>query len=186
MIPVFRRSRNSKEIIAPSNLKPQTDLQQPNLQRSFKCRKKCDLCQHFLLESNLVKSFVTGKSYKIRQAISCTTGYAIHAISCEKCKLQYVGCTSTQLKVRFRNHKFTMNTNKKTCEMAVHLNATSYNVSNIKCTGVKQMNCETDGDLEGKLLAREAYWTAQLFTLKPYGINKRIELRSKKRVNYHN
>ena len=70
--------------------------------------------------------------------------------------------------------------------MAVHLNATSYNVSNIKCTGVKQMNCETDGDLEGKLLAREAYWTAQLFTLKPYGINKRIELRSKKRVNYHN
>ena len=47
------------------------------------------------------------------------------------------------------------------------------------------VNSETDKDLEGKLLAREAYWIAQLFTLKPYDINKRNELRSKKRVNYH-
>ena len=46
-------------------------------------------------------------------------------------------------------------------------------------------NCEIDGDLEGKLLTREAYWIAQLLTLKPYGINKRNKLRSKKRVNYY-
>ena len=50
---------------------------------------------------------------------------------------------------------------------------------------IEQVNCEIDGDLEGKLLAREAYRIAQLLTLKPYGINKRNELRSKKRVNYY-
>ena len=36
------------------------------------------------------------------------------------------------------------------------------------------------------LLAPTVYiWIAQLFTPKPYGISKRNELRSKKRVNYY-
>ena len=53
IILAFRRGKNLKEIIAPSNLKTQTDLLLPSLQGSFKCKKKCDLCQHFLLESTV-------------------------------------------------------------------------------------------------------------------------------------
>ena len=78
-----------------------------------------------------------------------------------------------------------MNTNKKTCEMAVHFNVTFYNINDIKCSGVEQVYCKIDEDLEGKLLARVVYRIAQLFTLKPYGINKRNELKSKKRVHYY-
>ena len=63
---------------------------------------------------------------------------------------------TTQLEVRFRNRKFSMNTNKQTCEMAVHFNATSHNINDIKSFGVEQVNCEIHGDLEGKLLIREA------------------------------
>ena len=40
--------------------------------------------------------------------------------------------------------------------------------------------------LEQLLLTREAYWTAQLFTLNPHGLNKRRESRSKHRINYYN
>ena len=185
IIQASTRGKNLKEIIAPSNLKPQTDLLQPSLKGSFKCRKKCHLCQHLLLESNVVKSFVTGKCCKITQAISCTTNNVIHAVSCEKCKPQHVGSTSTQLKVRFRNHKTAINTNKKTCEMAAHFNATLQNINDIKYIRVEQVNCEIDEDLEGKLLAREAYRIAQLLTVKPYAINKNNELKSKKRVNYY-
>ena len=35
------------------------------------------------------------------------------------------------------------------------------------------------------LLTREAYWTAQLCTLNPHGLNKRREFRSKNRVRYN-
>ena len=35
------------------------------------------------------------------------------------------------------------------------------------------------------LLTREAYWTAQLCTLHPHGLNKRREFRSKNRVRYN-
>ena len=44
-------------------------------------------------------------------------------ISCMKCKLQYVGSTCTEFKVRFRNHESSMVTNKKSCEMAEHFKA---------------------------------------------------------------
>ena len=67
----------------------------------------------------------------------------------------------------------------------MHFNATLQNINDIKYIVVEQVICEIDGDLEGKLLAREAYWTAQLFTVKPYAINKSYELKSKKRVNYY-
>ena len=116
------------DFLMSSVVKPQMDLLQPSLKGSFICRKKCYLCQHLLLESNVVKDFVTRKCCKITQAISWTTKNVIHAVSCEKCKLQHVGFISRQLKVRFRNHKTAMNTKKKTCEMAVHFNVTLQNI----------------------------------------------------------
>ena len=44
-----------------------------------------------------------------------------HAM-CYKCNLQYVGPTSTEFKIRFRNHKSNMLNNRRACEMAVHDN----------------------------------------------------------------
>ena len=69
--------------------------------------------------------------------------------------------------------------------MAAHFNATLQNINDIKYIRVEQVNCEIDEDLEGKLLAREAYRIAQLLIVKPYAINKNNELKSKKRVNYY-
>ena len=47
----------------------------------------------------------------------------IYLAFCKKCRrLQYVGYTTTDFRVRFRNHKSAMVTNKKTCEVVVHFN----------------------------------------------------------------
>ena len=108
----------------------------------------------------------------------------IYLISCEKCKMQYIGSTSTQFKVRFRNHKSSMITKKKTCEMAVHFNSSMHDLKDIRFIAIEKVFCESDGDRDGNTLNREAYWTAKLFTLNPYGINKRNELNSMKRINY--
>ena len=69
--------------------------------------------------------------------------------------------------------------------MAVHFDTTLQNINDVKYLRVEQVNCEINGDQEWKLLAREAYWIAQLFTLKQYGINKSNELKLKKLVNYY-
>ena len=45
--------------------------------------------------------------------------------------LQYVGSISTAFKVRFRNHKSVMLTNKETCELAVHFNCIEHDISEI-------------------------------------------------------
>ena len=39
--------------------------------------------------------------------------------------------------------------------------------------------------LEQALITKEAYWSAQLYSLAPFGLNKRQEFHSKKRINYN-
>ena len=34
------------------------------------------------------------------------------------------------------------------------------------------------------LITKEAYWTAQLFSLSPFGLNKRQEFHSKNRIHF--
>ena len=46
----------------------------------------------------------------------------IYLVTCTKCSVQYEGSTSNEFKVRFRNHKSAMKTNKYTCEVATHFN----------------------------------------------------------------
>ena len=147
-----------------------------------KCHKKCDLCQNFSQETNTIRSQVTGRLYNIKQNLTCTSSNVIYLVTCLKCKLQYVGSTSTPFKVRFRNHKSSMVTNKKTCEVAVHFGRTPHELSDFEFTPFEKIIDAQN--TERKLLTREVYWTAQLRTLQPYGLNKRQELHSMKRISY--
>ena len=44
---------------------------------------------------------------------------------------------------------------------------------------------DTTDDMDKVLLAREAFWCAQLCTLQPYGLNKRSEFNSKNRIRFN-
>ena len=98
-----------------------------------------------------------------------------------------MGSTSTEFKVRFRNHKSNMLKNNRTCELAIHYNNSEHEISQINFIIIEQIRSfENTLHFEQLLLIREAYWTAQLFTLNPHGLNKRRESRSKHRINYYN
>ena len=158
------------------------------VQGCFKCtRTRCDLCRNFLVESNSFQSFQTGKSYKIRSKLSCDSKNVIYLASCNKCRLQYIGSTTTDFKVRFRNHKSAMITKKKTCEVAVHFNKTPHDLSDFsfQCIDQVQGTANNSTNIEKLLITKEAYWSAQLFSLAPFGLNKRQEFHSKKRINYN-
>ena len=79
-----------------------------------------------------------------------------------------------------------MLTNKKTYELAVHFNCIEHDISEISFIVIEKITSQSDAAyIDRLLLTRESYWTAQLCTLSPHGLNKRREFRSKNRVRYN-
>ena len=128
-----------------------------------KCGKRCDLCKNFLLQTSKFESSATGRQYPIRQKLTCSSKNVIYLATCNKCNLQYVGSTSTEFKVRFRNHKSSMLNNRRTCELAMHYNGSEHDIWQIIFNVIEQISSFGNPlHLEQLLLTREAYWTSQL------------------------
>ena len=89
----------------------------------------------------------------------------ICGIISEKCEVQYVGSTSDEFKVRFRNHKTALLTNKTAYELAVHYNRIEQQISDFEFVVIKKVVNESDGQTDKRLLTREAFWCSQLCTL---------------------
>ena len=185
IITSFRRSNNLKKLLAPSRHGPNTECEEAvEVKGCFKCKRtRCDLCRNFLVESNSFLSFQTGKSYKIRSKLSCDSKNIIYLASCKKCHLQYVSSTTTDFIVRFRNRKSALVTKKKTCKVAVHFNKTPHGLSDFlfQCIDQVQATVNNSCNIEKLLVTKEAYWSAQLVSLAPFGLNKRQEFHSKKK-----
>ena len=184
IISSFRRSKNLKEILAPSKCRKGPSQSVPTA-GCFTCNKtRCNLCKNFFVNSQTFSSAQTGKTYFVRQKFSCNSSNVIYLVHCKKCNLQYVGSTTTEFKVRFRNHKSSMKTNKKTCEVAIHFNRTPHVLLDFTFQCIDQIQTITSENTDNLLITKEAYWSAQLFTLSPFGLNKRQEFQSKNRIHY--
>ena len=113
----------------------------------FKCeRNRCDLCRNFFVESKSFLSLQTGKKYTIHSRLSCDSKNVIYLVSCKKCRLQYIGSTTTDFRIRFRNHKSAMLTNKTTCEVAVHFNKTSHILDDFSFQCIDQVQAPNNSD----------------------------------------
>ena len=110
------------------------------------------ICKNFLIQDSNFKSLSTGRTYQINQNLSCSSKNVVYLDSCKKCNLQYVGSISTELKVRFRNHKSSMRTNKKTCELAVHFNCTKHEISELSFIVSEKITSQGDAAYIDKLL----------------------------------
>ena len=100
--------------------------------------------------------------------------------SCKKCRLQYAGSAPSDFRIRFCNHKSAMLTNKTTCEVAVHLNKMPHTLDDFSFQCINQVQAPNNSEeIDRLLITKEAYWSAQLFSLAPHGLNKRKEFHSK-------
>ena len=125
----------------------------------------------------------TGKTVFTQQRLSCNSTNVVYLVHSIKCNLQYVGSTTTEFKVRFRNHKSSMKTNKKTFEVAIHFNKTAHTFSDFTFQCIDQIRTSSNHDTDKLLITKEAYWSAQLFCLAPFGLNKRQEFHAKNRIH---
>ena len=77
-----------------------------------------------------------------------------------------------------------MKANKKTCEVAIHFNKTPHTFFDFTFQCVDQIRTSSNHDTDKLLITKEAYRSAQLFSLAPFGLNKRQEFHSKTRIYY--
>ena len=98
----FRQPKNIKKIAAGAQNggRRETD---PNA-GCKKCDKNCHACK-ILIEGKEFKSKNTGKIYRIREKISCSSEFIVYLANCQKCGGQYVGKSSQQFKRRHSGHK---------------------------------------------------------------------------------
>ena len=131
IIPAYKRKKDLKDLLAPSRFKVNVENNNANLGvvGFIKCKRKCDLWTYYLVESDRFTSLTTERFYKIKQAQYCTSTNVVYLASCRKCKLQYLGSTSNQFKVRFRNHQWAMKIGKNICEVAIHFNNTPHSLT---------------------------------------------------------
>lgn len=106
---IYRRSKNLKNTLAPSQLK--TTLSKNSSENnkkpgSFMCKhNKCKCCQIIANGVSQIKSYTTNESFNIEHKLNCGPSNLIYVINCT-CGLQYVGKTSQTLRMRMNNHRF--------------------------------------------------------------------------------
>ena len=72
---------------------------------SFKCNgKRCQVCIN-VTESNTFSSSVDKKEYVINHSFNCNDKCIIYLLTCNKCKMQYVGKTIDDFRFRRNNYK---------------------------------------------------------------------------------
>ena len=77
----------------------------------------------------------------IRQHVDCKSENVIYPVTCNKCKVQCVGSTFDEFKIRFRNHKLAMSTKKTTCEVAcaIYFNKEKHQLSDFEFMAIEQI-----------------------------------------------
>ena len=72
---------------------------------SFKCNgKRCQVCIN-VTESNTFSSSVDKKEYVINHSFNCNDKCIIYLLTCNKCKMQYLGKTVDAFRLRWNNYK---------------------------------------------------------------------------------
>lgn len=71
--------------------------------------------------------------------------------------MQYIGLTGAELKIRFRNEKPAMPTNKKTCEVPVHCSKIKHPFSEFIFIGKDEICNDGTTTSEKRLFTKEGY-----------------------------
>ena len=129
-----------------------------------KCNESsCDIFKNYTVFKTEFTCTATGKTHKVRGALTCKSENVVYLLGYKKWKQQYVGCAfQSNFKLRFRVHKSDIDTTKVRCGVAKHflINCSGiYKLQNVEVQLIEEVK-EGNYDLEGNLWSREKYWQA--------------------------
>uniref|UniRef100_A0A803J6K6 GIY-YIG domain-containing protein n=1 Tax=Xenopus tropicalis TaxID=8364 RepID=A0A803J6K6_XENTR len=175
---VYRKGRDMASWLSPSlyTSKKRT-IPWLNYIGNYRCgRKRCKAC-HFLNVSKKFNSTHTGAEFQIKQYLNCLSKEVVYLITCS-CGSQYVGKTVRNVSVRILEHVSAIESgdlrsavSKHTIEK--HAGKVSFTFQIIDKVSLQARK----GDLEKRLLKREAFWIYNLHSLECQGgMNREWEL----------
>ena len=107
----------------------------------------------------------TKECFCLKGDFNCKTNGVIYLITCEKCKIQYVGQSGRSFHDRIREHMYSIVKNENA--IGIHFNSKAHNHLDMKVTVIEKVFPNTPQ----YRLEREDFWIKTLNTKKPKGLN---------------
>ena len=174
---VYRRGPNLRNKLVRANIKPspkQTRLF-PLKNGNYPCGHCAQCCN--AIKSNVFRHLTSGRIFRVRGFITCSTENVIYTLRCE-CNKIYVGKTTRKLKQRISEHKSSIRRNDINYPVARHFNECSHPISSLRFQGIEHIEMPRGGDMEKRLCQRELYWIDTLNALHPgTGLNEDFDMR---------
>ena len=157
--------------------------------------KKCSnsLCLLPLAPHNHACSSVTNRLYKCvvppgnTKVIDCSATNVVYLITCDSCKMQYVGETGGTIRQRFQQHRMSISAPDKYsyCKyLPKHFSSGLCNGSTYKVQILEKLDGDGRTIINGRNLIdpvatrvrkkRETHWMLKLRTVYPFGLNDRV------------
>ena len=169
-----RRNKNLSDQLVRASTKT-LDRTEKNIDRNPCNRSKsCRYCP-VLNRTGTLLSTTTGRKYQSMQNVNCQSSKLIDVITCNKCKIQYVGQTKNRILTRFQGH-ITDITQDNDTTVAPHLNrCLTESVPLTKSFSIHIAAFITippdTPEARRKRDDEERRWMHRLNTITPYGLN---------------
>ena len=171
VVVAHKREKNLKDLLVrgdPYAIK--SDLLDKDSNGYKRCKNKCDSCDNFVQETDHITCRATGKIYKIRRNITCSTPNIIYCAYCLKCKWQGVGST-IRWKPRLSNYKSHINKKVNSCEIVKHFidvckdeQTPTSNIRFILHDSLNNTDNLSSEEIDNLLLKKEQFWIGTLLT----------------------
>ena len=142
----------------------------PGCTKCGKCKVSCPI----LKEGKTFTSTNTGRTYRIKQKVNCTSSFVIYLATCGRCSGQYVGKSQTPFKMRHSNHK--QEVKKKVGGLGQHYGGSGCGYQNLSIQIIEQVDMGDTKMLENQ----EIYWQNQLRCYIQNGGNAHCRRKEKK------
>ena len=137
---------------------------------------KCILCKDQLNTSTIFTSSVTNERFLFNGGtaeFACKTKGVVYLITCELCKIQYVGETKVPLASRFYGHRGAIKRGQVNTVLYQHFLDNRHSYHHCKVQIIYVYNKDDDGAKQ-TLLNVEEFYMRKLGTLYPFGLNDKI------------
>ena len=184
----FRRTKSLRDILVRAMVKIQSNEQ--NVCQGCNGRKDCEVCK-ILVNSSHFSNMDGSRTFDIRKGtLNCNTEKVVYLLSCNICKIQYVGKCLPKFRERYNNYKSkfrkyykasrngTLNKIKLIPQAHLHKHFTDHIGDKFIKNGKEDWSFWSfqiiDKSFNGeKLLERENFWIYKLQTMCPNGLNVR-------------
>ena len=173
----YKRPKNLKELLCPSKLLKEKQVNTNNGNSYIRCDKGCVTCLR-INPSREFKSKVTRRNFISRIEATCLTPNLIYLVTCKVCGKQGVGSTE-YLPARISNYYSHIKKKKRTNKISIHFQENQNHTAEDMDIQIidKLLTIPKDPkELTLKLKRVEGFWQAHLRTVGENGLNSVDEL----------